>query len=788
MAEKIVDRNTFEQFKTDYSIYAVYISRKRVTPEYRDGLKPVQRRILYGAFKFSKAVSWSTKVKSMAVVGDVLKRLHPHGDVAVYDAMKPMINWFECKIPLLRGKGGFGSAYGDPASASRYTEVCLSDFAMENVIAELKECDEAVDWDPNYDNKIKEPQFLPCRVPLLLINGSFAIGLGMKVEIPSHNPNEVIDATIKLLHNPNAQVVLIPDHCQPCEIVNTDFKSISNKGFGYYTVRGVIDIGTRRDRPCLIIRSVPNLIFLGSIIDKIEELVKANKLVQIESLEDASNKDHLEYYIVLKKGTDPNFVREVIYKNTDMQQNCRVNFEVLDGIQPMRMSYKSYLQAFIEFRRITKFRMYCNRLQAVQTRIHQIEPFIKLMQSGEIDNVIDMIKKQTKNEEYIMEYLIKKLKITDVQAKYILRSNLASLSKARLQAYLDELADLKPKEEFMFKMINDDKLIDQEIENELLEVKNKYGSPRCCKIISESEASDIPSGEFKIIITDNNFIKKVPLNDPVGYFRGTAPKLMLKVDNAENILIFDELGKVFKLPVHKIPFTDKNSNGTDIRILSKNITSNISTVMYEPMVKELSEQLCKHSLVVLTRMGFIKKMDLEDFLAVPLSGLAYSKLDPGDSVIDTMIIPDGFEVVVYSNHKALRFSMNDIPKMLRQARGVKSISSDTLVDGLSVITPDMTDIIVITTNGFANRFSPAALPYTGRYKAGSSVIKLKKTDSIKYICGVNEKDIIRIITPEEKLEIPVTDIPIGSSISPGTKMIKGTTVLKANILRDPKSI
>ena len=788
MAEKIIDRNTFEQFKTDYSIYAVYISRKRVTPEFRDGLKPVQRRILYGIFKFSKAVSWSTKVKSMAVVGDVLKRLHPHGDVAVYDAMKPMINWFECKIPLLRGKGGFGSAYGDPASAPRYTEVCLSDFAMENVIAELKECDEAVDWDPNYDNKIKEPQFLPCKVPLLLINGSFAIGLGMKVEIPSHNPNEVIDATIKLLHNPNAQVVLIPDHCQPCEIVNTDFKSISNKGFGYYTVRGVIDIGTRRDKPCLIIRSVPNLIFLGSIIDKIEDLVKANKLVQIESLEDASNKDHLEYYIVLKKGTDPNFVREVIYKNTDMQQNCRVNFEVLDGIQPMRMSYKSYLQAFIEFRRITKFRMYCNRLQAVQTRIHQIEPFIKLMQSGEIDNVIDMIKKQTKNEEYIIEYLIKKLKITDVQAKYILRSNLASLSKARLQAYLDELADLKPKEEFMFKMINDDKLIDQEIENELLEIKKKYGSPRCCKIISESEASDIPSGEFKIIITDNNFIKKVPLNDPVGYFRGTTPKLMLRVDNAENILIFDELGKVFKLPVHKIPFTDKTSNGTDIRILSKNITSNISTVMYEPMVKELSEQLCKHSLVVLTKMGFIKKMDLEDFLAVPLSGLAYSKLDPGDSVIDTMIIPDGFEVVVYSNHKALRFHMNDIPKMLRQARGVKSISSDTMVDGLSVITPDMTDIIVITTNGFANRFSPAALPYTGRYKAGSSVIKLKKTDNIKYICGVNEKDIIRIITPEEKLEIPVTDIPIGSSISPGTKMIKGTTVLKANILRDPKSI
>ena len=338
----------------------------------------------------------------------------------------------------------------------------------------------------------------------------------------------------------------------------------------------------------------------------------------------------------------------------------------------------------------------------------------------------------------------------------------------------------------MFSMIHDDDKIAAEIEQELLDIKAKYGRPRCCKVISQKEASDRPSGEFKIIITDNNFIKKIPLNDPIGYFKNTSPKLILKVDNAENILIFDEMGKVFKLPVHKIPFTDKGSNGTDIRILSKNITSNISTVMYEPMVTELSKSLAKHSIVVLTRQGFIKKMDLDDFLAVPVSGLAYSKLDNGDTVIDTMLIPEGFEVIVYSNHKALRMSMNDIPKLLRQARGVRSISNNDSADGLSVITPDMTDIVVLTVNGFANRFSPAALQYTGRYKAGSSVIKLKKNDSIKFICGVNANtDVIRIVTPEEKLEIKVSDIPVGSSIAPGTKIIKGTTILRANILRDP---
>ena len=786
MSEKIIDRNTYEQFRTDYSIYAVYISRKRVTPEFRDGLKPIHRRILYGAFKLSKATSFANKVKSAAIVGDVMKALHPHGDAAIYDTMKPMINWFECKVPLLQGKGGFGSAYGDSAAAPRYTEACISEFGMECVIGELKECDEAVDWDPTYDGKMMEPQYLPCKVPLLLINGSFSIGLGMKVEIPSHNLGEVIDATIKLLHNPNAQVVLIPDHCQACEIVETDFKAICNKGSGNYKVRGVVDIGIRRNKPCLIIRSVPNLTFLGSIIDKIEDLVKDNKLVQIESLEDASDKNHLEYYIVLKKGSDPNFVREVIYKNTELEQNCRVNFEVLDGIQPMRMSYKSYLLNFIEFRKLTKFRLYCNRLQAVQTRLHQVDAFVKLLQSGEIDTIITMIRKQTKNDDETVDYLIKKLNITDVQASYILRTNIGSLSKAKLTGYLEEIKVLKEKEAFMFKMVQDDAAISQEIEQELLDIKKKYGKPRVCKVISQSEASDIPSGDFKIVITENNFVKKIPLNDPIGYFRGTSPKFIIKADNAQNILIFDEMGKVFKLPVHKIPFTDKGSNGTDIRILSKNITSNISTVMYEPTVKSFAEQLNKHSLVVLTRQGFIKKMDLEDFLSVPLSGLVYSKLDPDDIIIDSMIIPEGFDIIVYGNHKALRMNMNDIPKMLRQARGVKSISNDTLADGLSVITPDMTDIIVVTTNGKANRFSPAALPYTGRYKAGTSVIKLGKNDSIKCIYGANvDRDIIRIITPEEKLEIPVSEIPAGSSVSSGTKIIKGSTVLKANILRDP---
>ena len=232
MPEKISEVASKEQFKTDYTRYGIYILYRRVLSDYRDGLKPVQRRILWAMYKNSKAIT--SRVKSAAVVGDVMKLYHPHGDVGVYNTIKPMVNWFESYIPLIDPEGNFGTFQGDPCAASRYTEIKLNKFAIENVLSDIIESPEAVDWSDNYSGTAKEPDCLPVKVPLLLINGSFGIGVGMRADIPSHNINEVIDATLTLMDNPNAEITLVPDHCMECEIIETDFTKICRSGFGHY--------------------------------------------------------------------------------------------------------------------------------------------------------------------------------------------------------------------------------------------------------------------------------------------------------------------------------------------------------------------------------------------------------------------------------------------------------------------------------------------------------------------------------------------------------------------------
>ena len=775
---KIIDVNVLNQYKEDMSKYAVFVNRRRMVPNVKDGLKTIHRRILFAAFDIEKAIN--KNVKSAAIVGTTIKSLHPHGDTAAYDAMQPMTNWFEIYMPLLEGQGNWGSFQGDSKAHQRYTESRVSPFAVECVIGELKENRQIVDWVENYDGTMLEPEFLPVAIPLLLINGAFGIGVGLRTEIPKHNINEVIDATINLIKNPNTEVVLIPDQCMPCEIIEANFKSISNKGNGTFKVRGIIEIEEYHGKPALIIKSTPDMVFLNTIKSKLENMITDKKLIQITDMIDDSHNDDMRFIIVLRKGSDPNFVREVMYKNTDMEKTFKVNFEALDGIEPVRMSYKSYLQYFIEFRKVTKFRLYCNKLQEVQTKLHERDTYIKVLQSGEIDNIIHMIRHQEGiDDNYLIEYLISKLDITDLQAAFILKTDIRKLSKGYLQKYIDEAIELEKIKASYLNKITDENLLVQEIIDELKYFKKKYGKPRNCKVISEAEISDIPKGEFKIIITENNFIKKVQPNDSIGSLRGDTPKIVLKGENTENILIFDEQGKVFKLPIHKIPFTDRNSNGTDIRTIIKYLTSNINKVIYEPVLKDLTTKTRKYFITVLSKNGYIKKLDLEDFLAVPASGILYTKLDQGDVVKNISIVASDLDIIVYSKNKALRMNLADVPHQKRNTKGLMSMAQET-VDGLSVIKPNNTDVVVVTESGKINRFDVVALPTMGRNKPGCTIIKLSKGDSIQTVYGTDLDSTLKIITKNNVYEFKVGDIPSGTSISSGAKMISTKT---DNIIR-----
>lgn len=785
MSEKIIKVKASEQYQKDYREYALYVERHRTVPEFRDGLKPVQRRILYAARFVSNALD---NRKSANVVGDTMGHYHPHGDSSIQGALYTMTNWFQTKIPLFQGQGNFGNTYQNVPAAGRYTEVKLSKFSKECILDELVQCREIVDWEPNYDNSKKEPSFLPCKVPLLLINGCSGIAVGDKVDIPSHNINEVIDATICLIQNPKANIVLIPDHCQSCEIVDTDWMEINNKGFGTYKVRGIIDVEPYRgvnkkykDYMTLVIKSCPNLTFLESIIDKVENMIKSNKIIGIIDMEEQSSENEMRYVIVLKPGTDPNYIRNELYKNTSLMQTNRVNLKVLDINDKQnpakRLSYKGYLQAWIDFRKLTKLRLFENKLQKQMTRLHMIQLYIWAIESNKTYDIIKIIRaNKTTDDNILVEALVKEFKITDIQAKFLINCEIKKLSKGYLNNFKEELNRLTEETNYYRDCILKDGMIENIIIRELEDIKRVFGEPRKCKLIRESEVNGIAAGMFKIILTENNFIKKVGENDIITKAKNDNIKFIITGDNSKSILLFDSLGKVYNIPISKIPFADKSSNGIDIRLINKYINSSITAVIYEPLL----EQFKKGFIVTLTKNGFIKRMTTTDFLAVPTSGLVYCKLDQDDSIIDLLLFGNNAEIVIYGNKKALRIDINDIPILKRNARGCISMSSKTTqVEGMSVISKSFTDIVIVTKNGYINRIIPDSV-IKGRSKAGSNVIKLGRNDNIISIYGVNNNDtLVCLIMPSgESIEIPVAQIAKGTSISSGTKMVKGGEIVK----------
>lgn len=785
MPENIVSVKASEQYVKDYKEYALYVERHRTTPEFRDGLKPVQRRIIFTAKFVSKA---DERRKSADIVGSTMGHYHPHGDSSIQGALYTMVNWFQTKVPLFTGQGNFGNTYQNVPAAARYTEVKLSKFTQECIIDELVSFKEIVDWEPNYDNSRKEPSFLPCKVPLLLINGCTGISVGDKVDVPSHNINEVIDVTISLIKNPKAKFVLVPDHCQACEIVDTNWADINSKGFGNYKVRGIIDIEpysgvNKRYRDCmtLVIKSCPNLTFLETIINRLEDMIKTNKIIGIADMEEQSDLNNMRYVIVLKPGTDPNYIRNEIYRNTNMMQTARVNLKVLDindkENPAKRLSYRGYLQAWIDFRKITKLRYYEHRLQKLMTRLHVVEMYVMAMEKGISEDIINIIKKaKTVDDNALIEALIKKCKITDLQAKFFINCELKKLSVGYYNGFKQEQAKLNKEVKECSDIVLTDGTIEQIIINELLDIKAKFGEPRKCKMITESEVNGVAAGTFKIVITENNFIKKIGVDDSLTKPKNDNIKFVITGDNSKDILLFDEFGRVFDIPISKIPFADKNSNGIDIRLINKYINSVITTVIYQPIM----EQYNKGFIVTLTKEGFVKRMTTTDFLSVPASGIVYCKLDGNDKIIDILLFNNNAEIVVYGSKKALRIDVNDIPILKRNSRGCISMSSKTTqVEGMSVISKSFKDIVVVTKNGYVNKIIPDCVQ-KGRSKAGSNVIKLGKTDNIVSIHGVNPSDILTItLAPTgEVVELPVNNIPSGTSISTGTKMIKGGEVVR----------
>ena len=789
MSEKIRGSHAHDQYIEDLILYTIATNLVRALPDVRDGLKPVARRIIYTLMNDEKAVSPATKVKSAAVAGTVMKKYHPHS--STYPTFKTMVNWFEIKQPIITGQGSWGAVSGEPQAAERYTECYLSPFGLECVCGALYTNSEVVDWSPTYDNKNYEPQYLPVKVPLLLINGILGgIGTGIKADLPPHNMREVINATLQLIDDPNSDVVLIPDHCLPCDIIDTDWKNICNKGYGSYRARATMDVTyDKNDYPYITITSLPSY-GTKAVVEKIDECIVAGKFPQIIDTNDESKNEYgVRIVIKLKKGTDVNFVKEALYKYTPCEQSFRVNFETVYGTELQRFSYKAYLNLFIKFAVDNKIKEYAAKHYVISTRLHKLDAFIKIVGSPDIDKIITLIKnRKTNSDKELIELLIGKYKLTDIQAEYIINAQIKQLSKGYLDKYKEEFKTLSEQENWLELRIANENLILQDVKDELIYIRDKYSTPRICKVIKVSNIGNIPDGTFQMVITENNFVRKLGENEVVNTVKGDRPKFIHTVSNLENLLLFDDKGRVFKLPVHKIPIVAKSDPGIDIKGVIKGLTADIVSVIYEPTLINLAKLKQKVYLAVLSKNNTLKKLDIQDFLNVPPSGIIFSKINPDDEIVAVQLISDNMDLILYSDAKALRISSKDVVLLKRNTLGTLGMGGQHgPIEGMSTIYLDHKNptkyIVVVTEAGKINKFNVSGFERSFRNKAGSKVIDLAKGDKINSLFGVTDGSVLSLLTTSGEISIPVNDIPLGSSISKGTKYLNSKTdiIIKAEV-------
>jgi len=780
MKENIENVNIEVQSREDMKAYAIYVARCRAIPDAIDGLKPVIRRILWCVAHDFKGQG---SVKTAAVLGEVIKSYNPHGDTSVHTAIRNMINDFSTKYPTMVGVGGWGSKVNPNIAAPRYSHCGISKFSLDVFMRDIMDDRRATDWMNNYSNTKQEPVYLPAKIPTLLILGQMGIGVGMKSSIPSHNLGEVIDTTIKLIQNPRAKFCLIPDECMPCEIIDTDWQAINDKGKGNYIAQGIVDIGEYNNHPALYVRSLPDFTFYESIKENICKLVESKKMPYIidlisrtkTDLKSLDNKTKFEEIIVLKKGTDPNFVKEFLYANTQMRQTRQVSVIVLDHNHLKGYNYRQYLLGFIEFRRASIARSLNARLQKCNTIIHQKIPYLKLLNSKDCDKIISAIRSQSgTDDQKLIDYLIKKLNITPLQASYLIDLKLKNLSKGYLQKAAEDVKRYQAEANRIMDILLDPKKIDKVMIDQMLEIKAKYNSPILRKMISKGQASGIAPGTFKLVFTKKNFIRKIGENELIGSLGNDEYNFSLISENQDNIMVFSVLGKVFKIPTHKIPITAKGSNGMDIRLLNKYATSNMCCAATESLLTAFSKKSKMHNFIfVCTRNGYIKKIDIADILTAPTSGIIYSKVEEGDYVQSILFGPDKMDLLVLMGNKVLRVPGKQIPYLKRSTRGARISTGTSLIDSMSFINPNCIDLVVVTKSGMVNKLGINTIEPSNRGRAGIKVIKLKKDDQIiSAIPALPNSSLVVYEGGRSNTVIKLDNIPYGTTASAGVKLLK----------------
>ncbi|MGB4170234.1 MAG: DNA gyrase subunit A [bacterium] len=754
---KIIPVNIEEEMKKSYLDYAMSVIVGRALPDVRDGLKPVHRRILYAMHELGISPDKPHK-KSARVVGEVLGKYHPHGDAAVYDTIVRLAQDFAIRYPLIDGHGNFGSVDGDSAAAMRYTEVRLSKIATE-LLADIDK--ETVDFSPNFDESLEEPQVLPARFPNLLVNGSAGIAVGMATNIPPHNLGEVIDGLVLLIDNPEAtikelmMVIKGPDFPTGGLILGRDgIRSAYETGRGTLKIRAKTQIERLKNgKSQIIVTEIPYQVNKARMIERIANLVREKKLDGITDLRDESDRNGIRIVIEMRRDVDPKIILNRLYKHTQMQDSFGIIMLALVDGAPMVLNLKEMLTHYLEHQKEIVIRRTRYELKKAEARAHILEGLRIAL--DHLDAVISLIRGSRTVDE-ARSGLMEQFGLTREQAQAILDMRLQKLTGLEREKIEEEYRELIARIEYLRSILASEALVYQIVRKELLEIKEKYADPRRTKITSaqgEMEIEDlIPQEDVVITITHAGYIKRMPVSSYRSQNRGGRGIVGLNPREEDfvehlfittthhHILFFTNRGRVYRLRVYEVPEGSRQARGLAVvNLIDLTPGEKITAVI---PVQDFDKD---GYLIMATQQGIVKKTDLSEFENIRLNGLIAITLNEGDDLIDVRFTRGGQEVILGTRlGKAIRFSEDDVRSMGRTARGVKGIDldKDDVVIGMERVQPD-SDLLVVTNKGFGKRTSIDEYPVQRR--AGKGVKNIHLTARTGEVVG------IKIVKPGNEL-------------------------------------
>lgn len=785
--KNVIDVKVEKEMKKSYLEYAMSVIVARALPDVRDGLKPVHRRILYSMEELGVTNDKPYR-KSARVVGDVLGKYHPHSDTAVYDAMVRLAQDFNTRYLLVDGHGNFGSVDGDGAAAMRYTEVRMTKLTHE-MIRDIEK--ETVDFSPNFDESLKEPDVLPSRFPNLLVNGSSGIAVGMATNLPPHNLTEVIDGLDYMIDNPDCtledlmQFIKGPDFPTGATIMGKGgIKDAYSTGRGLITLRAKAEIETTsRGRNRIVVKEIPYQVNKSKLIQKIAELVRNKEIDGITDIRDESDRQGMRIVIELRKDANPKVTLNLLYKRTQMQTTFGViNLALVDG-EPKTLTLKELMYYYLEHQKEIVTRRTIFDLKKAEARAHIVEGLLKALDY--IDEIIKLIR-ASKDDAEARSGLMSKFEFTEIQANAILSMQLRRLTGLEKDKLTAEYEDLIKRINRFNEILSSERILLGIIKDELNEIKEKYGDERRTDIVlneGEIDVLNLIADESVVItITDRGYIKRVNENTYKAQKRGGkgVKGLTTNVEDVvddlytltthDEVYFFTNLGKVYSLRAYEIPESGRTAKGTAIVNLLQ-ISGGEKITQIIPIKKNEEREF----MTFVTKNGIIKKTELEQYENIRQSGLIAINLDEDDDLISVYLTNEEDEIISTTRKgKAIRINGKDVRPTGRSTRGVKLI---TLEDGDSVVSSQVVGkgakLLTITEKGYGKMTSEEE--YTTQSRGGKGILTHRineKTGALVTALVVyDEKDLLLISSSGVIIRISAKEIAKSSRATIGVKLM-----------------